>query len=294
MIYRAIWKDTYYTTSAASAVYEIQLEGDSIYNGKAVRFPDADDLNININKVCRNYLFSDIDELLDSLPVNITRQIHPQEQRTFSLFVDSANVQDYVFYQDYSYDESKPESATTVVSSPINGHYTQGMLRLRTTRTPSEIYTDGFIGNPSSADEYYGYNIPVRCTPYVLYYLNSYGGWDAFVIEGNVVKKDNVSSYTTDSPFDNTTIEFETAKYVNEIKTSYELNTNYLTDEESENLAKNLFGSLRVYLHNIAEGWVKPVIITDNSVTYQNYTNNGRKLASYKINVTASQSKIRR
>lgn len=295
--YVPIWKDTNYLTSAATAVYEIRLDGGVIYTGRAVRYPDAEYLKINVNKVCRNYLFSDIDDLLTELPVNITRQYHYNEQRTFNLWVDSANVQDYVFYQDYSYGETKPATGTTVVSAPINGHYTQGMMRLRTTRisSPSPIvYTDGYVGNPGSADEYYGYDVQVKCTPYVLYYLNSYGGWDAFVIEGNVVKKDTISSYSTDAPFDNTTLEFETSKYVNEIKTSYELNTSYLTDEQSENLAKNLIGSLRVYLHNIEEGWVAPVVITDNSVTYQNYTNNGRKLASYKINVTASQSKVRR
>ena len=297
MIYSPIWKDTNYITNSPSAVYEIKLDGGTIYTGKAVRYPDAEYLKININKVCRNYLFSDIDDLLNELPVNITRQYHYNEQRTFNLFVDGDSAEDYTFYQDYSYDTTKPVTGTTIVSAPINGHYTEGMMRLRTTRITSNspvVYTEGYVGNPSQADEYYGYNVPVKCTPYVLYYLNSYGGWDAFVIEGNVVKKESISSYSTDAPFDNTTIEFETSKYVNEIKTSYELNTSYLTDEESENLAKNLIGSLRVYLHNIAEGWVKPVIITDNNVTYQNYTNNGRKLASYKINVTESQSKIRR
>ena len=295
--YSAIWKDTNYTTTADSATYRIDLDGETIYAGKAVKYPGAEYLKVNINKVCRNYLSSDIDDLLNTMPPNITRQYHYNEQRTFSLYVTTASVHDYIFYQDYSYNDDKAVEGTVVVSSPINGHYTPGMMRLKTTRitsTGGTVYTEGYIGNPSTQAEYFGYTTQVKCTPYVLYYLNSYGGWDAFVIEGSVAKKDSITSYNTDSPFDNTTLEFETSKYVNEIKTSYELNTNYLTDEQSANLAKNLIGSLRVYLHNIDEGWVKPVIITDNSVTYQTYARNGRKLCQYKIQVTESQSKVRR
>ena len=51
-----IWKDTYYTTTAATANYSILLNGGIIFSGKAVRYPDAENLKININKVCRNYL----------------------------------------------------------------------------------------------------------------------------------------------------------------------------------------------------------------------------------------------
>ena len=128
----------------------------------------------------------------------------------------------------------------------------------------------------------------------MLYYLNSYGGWDAFVIEGTALKKDAFTTYKTDQSYNNTTLQFETNKYVQEIKTSYELNTGLLSDEQSANLAKNLLGSVKVYLQNIEEGWIKPVIITDSNATYQTYQTNGRKMCQYKINVQESQSKIRR
>ena len=150
------------------------------------------------------------------------------------------------------------------------------------------------MGDIYDDDDYLGYETQVKCAPYALYYLNSYGGWDAFMIEGTVIKKDNYTTYTTDRVANNTTLEFELNKYVTEINTTYTLNTNYLSDEESANLAKNLIGSIRVYLHNIEEGWVKPVIITDTNVTYQTYQTNGRKLAQYQINVKESRTKIRR
>ena len=300
ILYGPIWKDTNYVTSANSVVYRIELNGDIIYSGKAVKFPNAEDLKININKVCRNYLSSDLYELLSLMPSTITSQRHYNEQRLFNLYVDDVNVQDYSFYQDYSYNNDKPVAGIVNISAPINGHYVPGMLRLTTSRlttwtggTPN-ITTSGFTGEPTNPSEYMGYDTQVKCAPYVLYYLNSYGGWDAFVIEGNVVKKDSYTTFTTDQAFNNTTLEFELNKYAQEVLTTYELNTNFLSDRQAANLAKNLIGSIKVYLQNIDEGWIKPVIITDNTAIYQTYATNGRKLCQYKITVKESQTKLRK
>lgn len=291
-----IYKDTYYTTRAASVNYRIELEGANIFSGKAVRYPDADELQININKICRNYLESDVLALLEEKPLSVETEQQPHGQRTFNLYVNDVNVADYRFYQDYSYDRyGKAVTGLSInISNPINGHYIPSMLKLKSTRNStndlSTVFTQGVVGVSAAL----GYNTQVKCSPYVLYYLNSYGGWDAFVIEGNAFKRDSITSFQTDRAYNNTTMEFETDKYVNEIKTSYELNTHYLSDEEAKNLAKNLIGSTKVYMHNMDELWIKPVIITDSEANYQTYETNGRKLCQYKIKVTESQSKIRR
>lgn len=286
-----IWKDTYYTTTAASVNYSIRLNGETIFTGKAVRYPGADNMQININKICRNYLESDIATLLESMPSSNTNLDHPNAQRTFNFYTGSTKVNDYVFYQDYSYTNDKPTTGSSIiVSNPINGHFVPGMLKVRTYRGTSSYYTTGSASSSTGL----GYTTRVKCVPYVLYYLNSYGGWDAFAIEGTGIKKDAYTTYRTDQSYNNTTLQFETNKYVQEIKTSYELNTGLLSDEQSANLAKNLLGSVKVYLQNIDEGWLKPVIITDNNITYQTYQTNGRKLCQYKINVQESQTKIRK
>ena len=286
-----IWKDTYYTTTAASVNYSIRLDGETIFTGKGVKYPGADDMQLNINKICRNYLECDIAGLLETMPSSNTNLDHPNAQRTFNFYTGSTKVNDYVFYQDYSYTDDKPTTGSSiVVSNPINGHYVSGMLKVRTYRGNSSYYTTGSASSSTGL----GYTTRVKCVPYVLYYLNSYGGWDAFAIEGTGIKKDAYTTYKTDQSYNNTTLQFETNKYVQEIKTTYELNTGLLSDEQSANLAKNLLGSIKVYLQNIDEGWIKPVIITDSNATYQTYQTNGRKLCQYKINVQESQSKIRK
>lgn len=293
-----IWKNTYYNTTADTANYRILLDGAPIFAGKAFKYPNAERLEINIDKICRNYLESDITTLLGNFnpaTTQLLREDHYQTQRTFNLYVGSTNVADYRFYQDYSYTQDKANTGSSInVSNPINGHYVPGMIKLRTTRTSTSSSSAVYTLGSTSESESYGYTHQVRCAPYALYYLNSYGGWDSFLIEGSAVKKDAYTPYQTDRVYKNTTVQFELNKYVQEIKTTYELNTGYLTDEQAANLAKNLLGSVKVYLHNIEEGWIKPVIISDNNATYQTYQTNGRKMCQYKINVTESQSKIRK
>lgn len=286
-----IWKDTYYTTTADTVNYSIGLDGETIFTGKGVKYPGADDMQLNINKICRNYLECDIAGLLETMPSSNTNLDHPNAQRTFNFYTGSTKVNDYVFYQDYSYTNDKPATGSSIiVSNPINGRYVSGMLKVRTYRGTSSYYTTGSASSSTGL----GYTTRVKCVPYVLYYLNSYGGWDAFAIEGTGIKKDAYTTYKTDQSYNNATLQFETNKYAQEIKTSYELNTGLLNDEQSANLAKNLLGSIKVYLQNIDEGWIKPVIITDSNATYQTYQTNGRKLCQYKIQVTESQSKIRK
>ena len=283
MVYNPIYRDTYYTSSASSLVYQIKLDGGVIYSGRAVRMPGSDNLRININKVCRNYLESDITPLFE---VNGTSTPNLNACRTFDL-TDSAGtvLQQYTFLLDYDYDDTW-NGGSKELSIPINGHFISGMLKPRTSvSTGNTVSTNATTGN---------YPVQVKCSDYVIYYLNARGGWDAFVPEGKCQKKDGLTTYTTDRAFDNTTYEFETNRYVTEIKTSYELTTGLLNDVQSERLAKHLIGSNKVYLHNVKDGWIRPVVIDDKAVTYQTYENNGKKLSIYKINVTESQMKIRK
>lgn len=283
MVYSSIWKDTYYTTTASSLTYRITLDGEVIYSGKAVKMPGSDNLNIRLNRICGNYLESDIADLFTGSTTYITNY---DALRTFTL-TNSAGTQleQYTFLKDYSYDQSWSGGATTL-SNPINGHYTDGMLKLKTNVTSSNaVRTYKSDGN---------YPTQVQCADVALYYLNAKGGWDAFLIEGRATKKDTITQYTTDQVFNNTTYEFEKNRYVAEIATSYELVTGYLTDEQSAKFAKNLVSSNKVYMHHLKEGWIKPVVIDDTSVTYQTYRGNNRKMSQYKLTVSFSQSKIRK
>ena len=281
MVKAPIYKDTYYTTSADTQYYRILVDGEVVYSGKAVKMPDADLIHININRVCRNYLDSNIVELLETSATTI---INYNACRTFNVVdQNQESLEDYMFLLDYSY-SSNWNGTNATLSSPINNHFISGQLKLKTTVASSIVVTNKTTGDYSKE----------VCGDVVLYYLNANGGWDSFAIEGTVTKKDTLTSFTTDRAFNNTTVEFETNRYISEIKTSYVLNTGYLSDVESEKLAKHLLSSNKVYMHNLKEGWIKPIVIDDTQITYQTYKGNNKKMSTYKINVKESQSKIRK
>ncbi len=275
-----IYKDTYYTVSYSPLEYVITLDGETIASGKAYKYPDAETLWVNINKICNNYLSSDIDLIL----TGATAQTHYDACKVFNLENRSGNtLEEYTFLYCYDYGYSWSGQAATL-SLPIEDSYAVGTKILTTTVTTGGVVTTT-TSNPSKT---------LGCARYNLIYLNARGGWDVFTIQGNARKTDNITQYTTDRAFDNNTHQFEENRYISEIRTSYELNTHYLTDEQAEILAKHLLGSNKVYLQDTVEGKVFPVIIKDNSAVYQTYEGNGRRMAQYKISVSESQQKIRK
>lgn len=282
MITRPIWVDTFYETSQSELSYRISLDGGVVFSGKAYRYPNADILRININKVCQNYLSNNSVETIFN---GAQTENAPESIRTFVLMDDSGRtLETYRFLYDWSYEDKDWIGGNVILSKPINGHYTDGMIRLNT------LFSDGRVIN-------YGYNNAyrknIRCQRYALYYLNAFGGWDSFLIEGNVNKSDKINPYNFNTSFDNQTREFEQGRYVAEIDTEYVMHTGYLSDDGAYTLAKNLIPSNRVYLHDILEGTIKPVVITNTTSEYKTYKNQGERMVNYTLNIKESQSKIR-
>lgn len=279
MVYAPIWKDTYYTSTASSLEYLIQVDGDVIFSGKAYEMPDAEGIRININHICENYLQNDINPLLNSTASTVSV---PNACRTFTLVTPAGNVLEtyrFLYCWDYDRDWSGSDAA---LSNAICGDYADGMLRLDT------IYLNGSVQNRKLQ-----FTPNIRCCRYALYYLGL-SGWNSFAIQGTARRTDNITQYQIDRAFNNTTREFEADRYISEIVPSWELNTHYLTDDQAERLAKNLLSSNKVYLHDLEEGKIIPVLIDNKSVVYQTYQTNGKRMAQYTITVKESQTRRRR
>lgn len=136
------------------------------------------------------------------------------------------------------------------------------------------------------------FNAVDTCYEYCLYYTNSYGAWDFLLVKGNVLKTDNINSNLYTKGYNNTTLQFGKVKYLNEINTTYRLHTDWFTDDEQSRL-HHLIGSNEVYLHNLVTGKIEPVIITNKTLEYKTYTNNGKKKWNNTIDVEVAQTKIR-
>ena len=129
------------------------------------------------------------------------------------------------------------------------------------------------------------------CPRWALYYANAYGGWDALPVEGKATRTDNLTRYTTGQVYDNRTTSARGLRnYVNEVRPAWELWTGWLTAQQSERM-HNLLNSPAVYLHDLEDGLVWPVILTNSTTEYKDAS---RRLVAHGIEVQLAQDRLRR
>ena len=135
-----------------------------------------------------------------------------------------------------------------------------------------------------------------NCGRYAIYYTNAFGAWDAYLFESKkCIRKDTLGSFEYHTDYLNTDPYGRgRRKYVTEVVPAWTLYTTPMTDEEAERFAKHVVPSQNVYLHDLDEDVLYPVVITDNTVDWKTRANNGRKLITYTLNVKASQDIVRR
>lgn len=288
MKYYSAWEDVILQRTESVFDYRIYNKNNLIFQGRAYKRPNADTNDIKLNKIFENYLSNSINGLLNS---GETEETNAEACKVFQIMKLDADgtetlIDEYTILYDWSYD-FRYRGSNANLSRPINGRYVAGMYKMGTT-------VNGQSGTVTNSLTAGAYNVLADCGEYALYYLNAYGGWDALLIDGTVLKKSTITQYTTDKNYDNNRIEFEQVKYINEVQDAYEINTGFLTDEQAANLSKNLIPSKEVYLHIISDNKIIPVLITDTSVIYQTYQTNNLQMPQYKINVKESQVKLRR
>ena len=110
MVYKSCYSDTYYTTTADTFSYRIELDGAVIYSGKAVKMPNADVIRINVNKICQNYLSNNLESMINPVltggsPLPFIENAYAL--RVFDLIDNRTNqtVESYMFLYDYNYVE---------------------------------------------------------------------------------------------------------------------------------------------------------------------------------------------
>ena len=138
------------------------------------------------------------------------------------------------------------------------------------------------------------YKTASGCPRYCLYYLNAYGGWDSFLIEGSAKESDSLTRQTLSRKVDNTNpSNREKVNYMTEIVKRYTLNTSWLSDDESRRM-HNLLNSTDVYMHDLDNGQIVPVVLTNSTTEYKTFRNTGGKLVSYSIEVELANKRVRR
>ena len=198
------------------------------------------------------------------------------------------------------YDES---SVFSIIDTERNGN-----VNTKTLSTPSRPFmmrTDSYydsarIDYKQDGQILFSYDM-THCGQGALIYRNRFGGWDSFLIEGNISKTDNYTkqNYRKKGGY-NLDYSIDTLKYIDEkrtegvdIDTTYQAYTGWLTDEESERLVFHLLSSPTVFFQNLNKanqlydtdsefGALLPVRITASSSEYKKFRN-GKRLVNYLI-----------
>ena len=138
------------------------------------------------------------------------------------------------------------------------------------------------------------YEAVTTCGQYALYYVNAYGGWDAFLIEGNTLEADNLTRYTREVEYDNRNIQNRGKEnYVNEVAKTFTFHSGWLTDDQASRM-HHLLNSPDVFLYDIAREEMIPVVLLGNTSEYKTFKNQGNRLVNYTIQAEVAQSRVRR
>ena len=193
------------------------------------------------------------------------------------------------------------EATFSIVDTEKNGNV--NTTTLSSPSTPFAMRIDSFYDTKKleykQDDEViFSYDMN-HCGPGAFIYRNRFGGWDSFLIEGNIIKTDNYTklNYRQNGEYNHSN-NFIDSKYINEkstdsvsINTTYEAYTGWLSDEEAERLVFHLLSSPMVYFQDLHRenqlfdteyyGYF-PVRLTASSAEYKKFRN-GKRMVNYLI-----------
>lgn len=306
--------------------------GSVIYSGKAYRKPGEMDISIRINDICADYMQHHLFTLpFEGIPIPLSVTIQVLEDDTWTDVESVQFLNDWSY--DYGYnpqimgmsfpinrriDSRMPvvwtgfgESVTALISFGGGDFNSDFNSDFSISAHDDEIeipLVGGGVGMVGTAHldlaEYPGiqsvqiggirYDIVTGCAEFALYYVNAFGGWDCFLIEGNSLEADSLKRYTREVIYDNRDIQNRGIhNYVNEITKGFTFHTGWLLDDQGK-MMHHLINSTFVYLYDIANGQMIPVTIPTSSCEYKTYKNQGNRLVNYTIQVEIAQNRIRR
>lgn len=324
-----IWKDKFVSlTNIASSEFRILLgsNNDVIYSGKAFRAPGDTATRIRINDICADYLKGMDEDIFyaGTIPVQFLVQA-----KSGTSWVTKETVQ---FLNDWSYD-SGYSAATNGMAFPINGKIDARMPILLTkpssaTVTASLRYKNGTTTSVTmsmvysalhdvdfprlcGAPTYYlptgqysnldtitigavQYKVVTECAKYAVYYVNAYGGWDCFLIEGGVMETDNIERHLRGVDTDNLyPANRGIDNYVSVVNKLFTFHTGWLSDEQSSRM-HHLINATEVYILDLAQDIMLPVTVIDTAMDHKTFENQGNKMVNYTFQVQVAQHRIRR
>ena len=318
---KPIWRDYYVDLGEAeSIVYRISYtennEQKVIFVGKSNMRPGAEDANqVRINDICADYLVTNVPNFKAN---GVVHDTYPSfkietfdEENGVWVQADAQTFTPDWSYEDYFIEISgmaapiKPIidrrqallysvfNATTIlyeqhgeIPNPqgisVNGSGTISVMH------PSTALYTGITIN----GQYYKY--VDSCAEWVMHYVNAYGGWDSLLIDGNVSERDDLKRHNISQEYYNADArERGKRNFVNELTKVFTLHTGWLSDDESSRM-HHLLNSTNVYMQNLVDGRIIPVVLTNSTTEYKTYKTNGRQMVDYTIEAEVAREMVRK
>lgn len=244
-----------------------------LYAGKAYKEPNKDYIAIPVNEICSNYI-----NQIEWPEYGLTDS--KDYIKTFIVKTSLGDNYIYQFKDDWSYGRQRNIPGRWLGNKSdiiITGKKGDKLILpdkeivFNDYQTYRQDLSNYICGSVISFNEF---KWTITDLNAVLYYTNKQGIWQFLGCSANVLQTDDInSSIAKENPL-------KSFKYANTIERTWEINTSWLKGDLAD-----LFSSLKVYLW--FSGDYIPVQITNSSAEYKNYTNNGKHLVSYKINVKA-------
>lgn len=244
-----------------------------LYAGKAYKEPNKDYIAIPINEICSNYI-----NQIEWPEYGLTDS--KDYIKTFIVKTSLGDNYIYQFKDDWSYGRQRNipgrwlNNKSDIIITGKKGDkliLPDKEIVFNDYQTYRQDLSNYICGSVISFNEF---KWTITDLNAVLYYTNKQGIWQFLGCSANVLQTDDInSSIAKENPL-------KSFKYANTIERTWEINTSWLKGDLAD-----LFSSLNVYLW--FSGDYIPVQITNSSAEYKNYTNNGKHLVSYKINVKA-------
>ena len=329
--FECIWMDKAYSPSSfeEGESYHYRLQNadtsDVLFEGISVPLSDSDyPLGINVPRLVDSYISSNsIDDLKEDM---VLRKLDGNISVNFIDINDLSNptlVKTFNYWNDWSgpgynttYDTSMvlsdpinhkgctgmvipfsvydDESASySVVETKRNGsqvNYSLGVPSDSFVYAAGEFYESKKVSFKKGDTELFSYDMDNCGNGYVIY-RNRFGGWDSFLIEGNIYKYDDYNRLSAVYPKYPNNYGYNREKRTDRIniKTKYEVNTGWLTDEEAQRLVFHLLSSPTIGFHSFEDrssgtfpDYLISVSVVNTSVEYKKFKN-GKKLVNYTI-----------
>ena len=329
-----IWKDYEVTLgSGDSADYTIRTStssSDTIYSGTAWKKPGESNVKIIINDICADYMRQTMPDISTTglkscdtyiktfyVYVGSTQKASVEFLLDYSYNYALANsLNPYAMSEliDNIIDVRMPIIHTMRSSTATINYYDVGnsfdlgfdiSFDVINSQPTSISGLGNYVRKSSPSDKGHAvtfqeaagwttYLFDDTCAKFALYYVNEYGGWDSLVMRGGFKKVDRYKRYEMKRKYNNAVVANRGRfQYANEETFAYELRTAFLSDDQAGRM-HHLIGSNLIYMYDLEEGLMHPVVITDNSCEYKTYKNNGHKLVQYIINVEIAKEQTRR